>query len=174
MKLHFIIKEDGKLYAIPEVPERPVNFSGTNSKLHRANEDKYEAALSKAKKEALEVVNSEEVKYHINKASNVNRFSFEKDTIYSLEGCEIELLKTDIHPEHLGCDITDCLDYGKCQDSEGCKDAFVMKALITFDKSKEESQEELWNDVDNNYIIWNDQEIKLSSLIRDFELRRRK
>jgi hypothetical protein len=41
------------------------------------------------------------------------------------------------------------------------------------DKVKEE-QEEMWRDVDNNYIRWNDQEIKLQELIRDFELRRRK
>jgi hypothetical protein len=36
-----------------------------------------------------------------------------------------------------------------------------------------ESQEELWNDVDNNYIKWNDQEIKLSDLLRDFQLVRK-
>jgi hypothetical protein len=49
----------------------------------------------------------------------------------------------------------------------------VAKHYIKLNTDTQESQTELWNDVDQNYIRWNDQEIKLSDLIRDFELRRR-
>lgn len=39
--------------------------------------------------------------------------------------------------------------------------------------TEQESQEELWNDVDQNYIRWNDQEIKLSDLLKDFKINRK-
>jgi hypothetical protein len=36
-----------------------------------------------------------------------------------------------------------------------------------------ESQEEMWNDVFQNYMIWQDQEPKLSEILKDFELKRK-
>lgn len=36
-----------------------------------------------------------------------------------------------------------------------------------------EDQRDIWNDIDNNYHIWQDQEMKIEDLLRDFEIKRR-
>lgn len=43
---------------------------------------------------------------------------------------------------------------------------------VSNDKQSEE-QKDIWNDIDNNYIEWRDDQIKLSDLLRDFEIKRR-
>jgi hypothetical protein len=150
--LHFTIKEDGKLYVFKDLPEEPVKEPSFGNSIaadkYMQLKTRYNIAIQRAKDNAIEVDNQREVKAciieDINEKENrpaaflfINS-SFKKDTIYSLEGCEMKVKKTPIHPEHIGCDITDCLDFARCQDSEGCRDAFTYVALITFSEKKED------------------------------------
>jgi hypothetical protein len=227
--LHFTIKEDGKLYVFKDLPEEPVKEPSFGNSIaadkYMQLKTRYNIAIQRAKDNAIEVGNKDEVIGMIRlSGKQFIGMQPDKDTIYSLEGCEMKL--------NYECGYDKAVQDCSCRIGDKCKSPFI-KALITFsekkedkptpehiftdhernwkedfthengnylnkciecdhyfrghkrrvicklcsdptpEKKEEETQEELWNDIDHNYIQWNDQEIKLSELIKDFELKRR-
>jgi hypothetical protein len=125
MKLHFTLKENGKLYVIQDMPETP-DFSSKEYKL-----GSHLDALQKAKDNAIEVLNQDEVLDRLwRKDERINNpipflfwkenmLPYPKDTIYSLE-CKMEV-RDYVMP---------------CPDNKfGCSSHDIKKALITFEAS---------------------------------------
>lgn len=136
-KLHFILKEDGNLYVMQEVPEEPeIPFN----LMYSSKREDYLEALKRAKDNAVLVDNKEEViKRHwqnwYNNASDFESYTaMIKGQIYSLEGCKMVIKeKYDCQSEPDGYCWNDC----HCPKSK--------LATITFSEAAqpEETQEEL-------------------------------
>jgi hypothetical protein len=175
MKTHYFIK-GGKLFLIPDMPEPSIAPHGTLQYLYETNE--YQLALQRAKDNAIEVLDTDQLiekkiygTYGAVDGLPVNYYAWREDAekngiVFALEVHQVEvkwLTDNGLTEKDIGCRVS---GYG----SKG----FTRQVALISPEVKEESQEELWNDVDQNYIRWNDQEIKLSNLIQNFELKRRK
>jgi hypothetical protein len=132
-KLHFIIKEDGKLYVFRDLPQKKWTsnypFEGFPKYAPSHSEiDEYEAALQRAKDNAILVDNPEVLPLSWVTTDTTTYFwkgeKMQEDTIYSLEGCEIRIDELPIPcPDGLpGCAVWHFQEY----------------AVITFSEKKEE------------------------------------
>jgi len=135
--LHFFIKDNGKLYVIPEIPEEPYflypNGSGLLNDAIKSEWNEYNKALQQAKGNAIEVLNEDEVKRKLTEWSKgwadvEIDFDNISDTnkIYSLEGCNI------LMDECIG--VCKAHLKGKELCNSNCK--LKETALITFEESK--------------------------------------
>ena len=179
-----IVKEDGLIYAA-EVAEEPTKTEYehyydvawlTTLDLHRrAVQSAKESAvlLSDQEKAARLIGQKYQDAYH---KTHPMKWDI-KPGIYPIEGLDWEVGSKC----ELWCSDCKAFDWSTCRKRQVAilKEstdhiADVGKMVGKTDPSTEqESQEELWNDVDQNYIRWNDQEIKLSDLLKDFKINRK-
>lgn len=183
---HFVLREEG-LKWIKEMPQSPKYAKESmvgNQSANRYIRDVYETMFQSAIESSILVSNQEEVLdqlwRHDERINNPIPFLFwkenmlprPKDAVYSLE-CAVEV------KEHCGYTNKPC---GK--ECSLCSSDVVHLALVTFPEQAkqdqpgeadkvEETQEDIWNEIDNNYHIWQDQEMKIKDLLRDFEIKRR-
>jgi hypothetical protein len=159
MKHFFIDEKTGKLFVIPEMPEKPFMYDVWHkpgevmSPSNRRELSKYQSDLQSAKAKAVEVDNQHNVFEALWKSDpdTHNPISFynwkyvilpkkSKDTIYSLE-CEVDRIKVCAHescPVDAGCD--------KCAEPKEL--AFItFPQLEKKEESTEESQDSVWDDL---------------------------
>jgi len=157
---HFIIKPDGKLYWIANMPQYESGCNGEPICCPAgkcATETEYQQTLQSAKDNAIEVLNWNKVGQWINERRDGHRSVFEsldEGRIYSLE-CEVEI-KDEYHkkfPEVLVKEVAliTLSENNKKQKIDSVQWQDIMTtAAGTEPEVKEETQDELWSEVISN------------------------
>jgi hypothetical protein len=161
MNLILYRHEDGqhKFYGMVDVPEKP-EFKGDYF-LHYGPQKKYEADIESCKSSALEIINPETL-----------------PTLIGVDWLLSDLKDGDTFPlpsdlkfqEDMKCDWEGCKNSGKCFDLNTCYEKKVLRLVKV---ESEESQEELWDEIYKNAIIWHTQQFRREYIYK-FTIQRKK
>jgi hypothetical protein len=146
----FVLKEDGKIYYVPDVPELIQTNAFSNDYREKAfnemQQRKYNDALQSAISKGIEVENQEEVLDQLwrndERINNPIPFLFWKENMLPHPKGNIYTLECSVEKKPL-CGILGCL---------GCPTV----ALVTFteNKDEEEDQDDLWDAFGNEVNRW--------------------
>ena len=135
---HFIIKPDGKLYWIQDMPVEPVDQKNVTAE-YASEMVNYQQALQSAKDNAIEVLNHEQCRVWLGKI--YDRMA-QQPNIMPLE-CEVEITNK--------CFEGSAECYCEKNLANGCCGGFGKVAVVSLSEKepevKEETQDELWGEV---------------------------
>lgn len=107
-KITVFLDDQDKIWVCTmEMPEKPINNSGWDSKSYREREERYEKLLQSAKDSATEIQNKDEVRYWIRLIYDMPYEDIKQNHFYELKGYKYEVKEA--------CSNDSCLVDGRCE-----------------------------------------------------------